>query len=173
MAKVLPVQELEFLKLTSPNYRELISRLGKLGHSIPDITQYAEHVCASWFRLGEVHMAEARAMPRVKCARAIYSRAYYAAYNASKALRYFANGVVSLKGDDHGKAVDLPDDFPDKAQWASRLTKLYQCRLYADYDNWSDTTVLYPYKPKNAIDEAEEFIDAVRLYLVGKFQISI
>ncbi len=61
--------------------------------------------------------------------RAAYSRAYYAAYNASKAIRYHVNGVVSLKGDDHQAAPELPGDFPDLDQWSQLVAALYEHRL--------------------------------------------
>lgn len=85
-----------------------------------------------------------------------------------------ANGFVSLKGDDHSKvSVDLAVDFPDRASWSQRLAKLYTCRLYADYDNWSDTAANFPLKAGAAISEAEQFIDVVRKYLKDKFKLAL
>ncbi|MDO9013674.1 MAG: HEPN domain-containing protein, partial [Polynucleobacter sp.] len=169
MPKKPPVHELKFLKL-SPNYFELTSKLSELGCPNHDINQYAQHVCEAWFRLGEQHLEEAKQLLHVGCLRAAYSRAYYAAYNASKGTRYIYKGFVSLKGDDHGKAsTELPPDFPDVANWASTISVLYEHRLHADYDNWSDTPSTYTLQPNQAIKEAENFISEARDYINNKF----
>jgi len=163
-----PVPELEFLKLSS-NYLELTRKLSTLAFSAPDLGDYANHVCAAWFRLGEAHLLEAKNMPAQYCSRAIYSRAYYAAYNASKGVRYLVQGFVSLKGDDHNKAsTDLPKDFPDVGQWANRLSILYENRLRADYDNWVSTEQEFNITPEAAIADAEAFIREARNYLESK-----
>lgn len=169
MVKIaLPVHELEFLKL-STNHLEFARKLSTLGWPTPDLARYAQHVCTAWFQLGEEHLAEAKKILAVGCPRACFSRAYYAAYNASKGVRYMVQGFVSLKGDDHSKASsDLPGDFPDVGSWASRVGKLYEHRLRADYDNWGTTASEHTMKPDEAIAEAEAFIHAARHYLNAK-----
>ena len=168
MSKKPPVNELEFLKLTA-NHLELGRKLSTLGISTLDLHHYALHVCEAWFRLGEEHLAEAKKLLLAGCPRAVYSRAYYAAYNSSKGARYIVQGFVSLKADDHGKAsTDLPGDFPNVANWASRISVLYEHRLHADYDNWSNTTAGLILTPTNAVDEAEAFISEARTYLNSK-----
>lgn len=165
MSKKPPVNELEFLKL-SANHLDLARKLSTLGFLTPDLYQNAQYVCESWFRLGEEHLAEAKNLLSVGCPRSVYSRAYYAAYNASKGTRYIAQGFVSLKGDDHGKAsTELPGNFPNIATWASRISILYEHRLHADYDNWSNTSEGFTLTPANAIAEAEAFINVARTYL--------
>lgn len=112
MAKPPPVSELEFLKIAD-NFWELTAKLQKLGIQVSELKDYAGHVCGCWFRLAEEHLAEAKTALASNSVRSAYSRAYYAAYNASKAARYFSAGSVSLRGDDHRKAgPDLPTDFP-------------------------------------------------------------
>jgi|GEM_PF-2870818 len=166
--KTLPVHELEFLKL-SANHLELARKLTMLGWPTPDLASYAQHVCTAWFRLGEEHLVEAKKILAAGCHRACFSRAYYAAYNASKGVRYMVQGFVSLKGDDHSKASsDLPGDFPDVGSWASRVSKLYEHRLRADYDNWDTTASEHTLKPDEAVAEAEAFIQAARNYLNAK-----
>jgi uncharacterized protein (UPF0332 family) len=166
--KALPVHELDFLKL-SANHLELARKLTTLGWPTPDLTHYAQHVCAAWFRLGEEHLAESKKILTAGCHRACFSRAYYAAYNASKGVRYMVQGFVSLKGDDHSKAsTDLPGDFPDVGLWASRVSRLYEHRLRADYDNWASTASEQSLNPDQAVTEAEEFIEAARSYLNAK-----
>jgi len=83
-------------------------------------------------------------------------------------------GAVSLKADDHTSAsTDLPDDFPDQAQWSSRIVLLYEHRLRADYDNWSDTARKHSLSPGDAVQLAEEFVGEVRSYLNAKFGMSL
>ena len=169
MSKPPPVPELEFLKL-SANHAELVSKLSALGCPTPDIRQFAEHVGEAWFRLGEEHLNEAKSLLSSGCRRAVYSRAYYAAYNASKGTRYLVKGIVSLKGDDHGKAsMDLPDDFPDVEKWGQRLSALYENRLRADYDNWLTTAKDLTSSPDDAVTEADAFVNESRSYLNSKF----
>lgn len=158
------------MKLTG-NYQELRRKLHELG--IPDapVADGASDVCRRWFRLGEKHLREARQASSHGLKRATYSRAYYAAYNASKAVRYMAFGTVSLKGDDHRKAPDLPSDFPDAATWSDALTRLYENRLRADYDNWIGTERNFSEKPDQAVQSARRFLRTTRTYLNGRFGI--
>lgn len=168
-----PVHELDFLKF-SANHLELNRKLTILGCTAPELGLYAQHVCIAWFRLGEEHLTEAKQIQAAGCIRAVFSRAYYAAYNASKGMRYMTQGFVSLKSDDHGKASsELPGDFPEVATWAGRLSLLYEHRLRADYDNWSSTQAEFTLKPAKAILEAEEFIAAARSYLNSKCSIGL
>jgi len=139
MSKRPLVDELRFLKL-SGNHLELSQKLMEIGVPAPDVLEFARFVCEAWFHLGEQHLAEASKLNKKQCARAVYSRSYYAAYNVSKATRYLASGHVSLKGDDHGKAIDLPGNFPDTPRWSKAITTLYEHRLRADYDNWVCST---------------------------------
>ncbi|MGC7406091.1 HEPN domain-containing protein [Pandoraea pneumonica] len=156
------------MKLSS-NFLELERKLSTLGWPTPGLSKYAKHVGASWFRLAEEHLDEAKKIRKSGCSRACFSRAYYAAYNASKSVRYMVQGNVSLKGDDHSKASsDLPRDFPDVGSWASRVGKLYEHRLRADYDNWGSTTSENTMRPSEAIADAEAFLVAAKDYLNKK-----
>lgn len=113
-------------------------------------------------------MAESKLALAAKCGRATLSRAYYAAYSASKSVRYFAQGFVSLKGDDHGMASqDLPGNFPNVAHWAQRISILYENRIRADYDNWSTTQSDFTLTPIQAVAEAEAFVTEARAYLIS------
>lgn len=167
-----PVPELEFLKL-SGNHAELVTKLSSLNCSTPIIREYAKHVCEAWFNLGIQHLNEAKAFQSLACPRAIYSRSYYAAYNTSKAVRYMVQGQVSLKGDDHKQASSLPDDFPDVANWSSKIGTLYQNRLRADYDNWISTQSEFSNTTSEAITIAEEFVNESKAYLNSKFGLTL
>lgn len=173
MPKKPPVSELEFLKL-SGNHAELTRKLAVLGCETPDISRYAAHVCKAWFGLGEAHLDESKKLIVAECPRAAYSRAYYAAYNASKGVRYMSHGYVSLKGDDHGRAsTELPADFPDVATWVAKISILYEQRLRADYDNWSSSADEFTISAAQAIDDANAFVDAARLYLNTKYRLKL
>lgn len=173
MPKKPPVSELQFLKI-SANFRELSQKLTVLGLSAPDIREYANHVCECWFKLAEEHLVDARSALASNSVRSAYSRAYYAAYNASKAARYFTAGFVSLKGDDHAKAAtDLPDDLTDVEQWSRTIVSLYEHRLRADYDNWSDTQQMHSISSTDAVRLADEFVQIVRAYMATKHGVTL
>jgi uncharacterized protein (UPF0332 family) len=115
------------------------------------------------------HLEDARQSLAANRARATFSRSYYAAYNASKAVRYIVNGLVSLKGDDHPKASsDLPDDFPNVDRWSEVVTNLYEHRLRADYDNWDTTAAEHILTAAASFSLASEFVHRCRLYLSAK-----
>jgi len=169
-----PVHELQFLKLTA-NHLEFDRKLTELHLPNPALGQHAEYIGAAWFHLGDEHLAEVRSLLRLKSVpvRAIYSRSYYAAYNASKGIRYLTAGFVSLKGDDHGKAAELPGDFPDKEKWAKLISTLYENRLRADYDNWTTTQADFSESPNDAAKAAQDFIKIARNYINAKLGATI
>jgi len=103
----------------------------------------------------------------------VYSRAYYAAYNASKAVRYVVRGFVSLRGDDHKKVADLPTSFPDVDSWVAKLPLLYEHRLRADYDNWSDTAVENVLSPAACLAAAAEFLKAAEQFLLAEYGLKV
>jgi uncharacterized protein (UPF0332 family) len=169
MPKQPPVHETEFLKI-SRNHRELARTLSTIGIQAPEVLEYAKQLSKCWFTLAEEHLREANAALAAHCERAVFSRSYYAAYNASKAVRYITNGAVSVKSDDHSKAsADLPSDLPNVDQRAQEITQLYEHRLRADYDNWSDTTTSNTLTPADAISLADAFISEVRAHVNQKF----
>jgi uncharacterized protein (UPF0332 family) len=172
MGKKPPIDEVEFLRRVR-NHGELSRCLSDLNLPAPDLPEYVRHVAECWFRLGADHLDEAERANTVGCARTTLSRAYYAAYNASKAIRYLVYGVVSLKGDDHGKASSLPDDFPEPDKWAEKITDLYVNRLLADYDNWSSTATTHTLTPESALKCASQFLDTAREYVDNKFGITL
>lgn len=159
--------EVGFLKLCA-NHQEFGSKLRQL--HIPDgaVVRKAGEIAAKWFGLAEEHLREARQSQVSKGTRSTYSRAYYAAYNASKAVRFMHKGTVSLHGDDHAKANELPDDFVDSPKWSMTITDLYADRLRADYDNWDETAASFARTPSDAIALAEEFLTIARDYLKTK-----
>jgi hypothetical protein len=173
MAKPPRVHELEFLKLTQ-NHAEFARKLGELQlASDGDLVLHAHHVALCWYQLSLEHLDEARLAAAGGAKRTVYSRAYYAAYNASKAVRYLFHGWVSLKGDDHQQASVLPPDFPDAPKWSLAVTRLYEDRLHADYDNWRSTATDFTSTTTDAVTIAETFIAAAKAYLLTKYQVKV
>ena len=147
--------ELEFIQITR-NHGEFADKLRKLGleDAANLVSANARYVGLRWLALGRKHLADARQELKFGSDSAAFSRAYYAAYNASKSVRYIVTGRVSLKGDDHGEASELPDDFPAVDRWAEAITKLYEHRLRADYDNWRSTNSELTLSAREAVDQA-------------------
>ena len=52
------------------------------------------------------------------------SRLYYAAYNASRAVRLYVSGDYSTDIRDHQKFERLPNDFPNRAQYVNQIDVL-------------------------------------------------
>ena len=132
-----------------------------------------EGVIKCWFVLAQEHANELIALAPSQTPRAVYSRSYYAAYNASKAVRYACFGIVSLKGDDHRKVSELPDSFPNVDAWARDLQVLYEHRLRADYDNWADTPNEHTLKPADCRDLALRFLEDCRSFLLGGYNLNV
>jgi hypothetical protein len=171
---VSPTDERRFLN-SIRNHAEFRRNLSDL-LMVTDLPVFDGRVLAittCWLKLGDEHMLDATAAHSAGRTRAAYSRAYYAAYNASKAVRYHVNGRVSLKGDDHKAAQELPDDFPDVDKWSKILAVLYEHRLRADYDNWSDTAVEHTLAPNDCISQAQQFMAECRQDLLYKFGVTL
>lgn len=168
-----PVAELEFLKVCR-NHGEFKRNLDALGLDGELVTEYAQHLGVCWYRLALEHLDDAKDALNQKRILSTYSRAYYSAYNASKAARYLVQGHASLTGDDHKVAGSgLPDDFPEVVRWSERITLLYQHRLSADYDNWTDTAAKFTITTEDAVESASEFVMTVKEYLTKKFGFEI
>jgi HEPN domain-containing protein len=163
------VPETEFLTLTG-NHAKLWANLRALGHegAAAAIRRNAVYVGSTWLALAREHLEDAVAALPTQKRRMVYSRSYYAAYNASKAVRYLVYGTVSLLGDDHRQASDLPDDFPHIDTWAEAIPKLREHRLLSGYDNWRVTSSGFTLTPEEAVSLAREFIDDAESYLKGK-----
>jgi hypothetical protein len=93
------------MRITS-NHGEFGRKLTALGHPAASgqIKRHAHFVGLCWFQLSLEHLEDAKCSLAAARSRATFSRSYYAAYNASKAIRYIVDGAVSVTGDDHAKA---------------------------------------------------------------------
>lgn len=162
---------LELLK----NHAEFKSTLMLLTMSgdLPVLERHVYAVARKWFELARLHYADAAAADIRRNPRAVYSRSYYAAYNASKAVRYVVRGFVSLRGDDHKKVADLPDNFPDVDSWGAKLPILYEHRLRADYDNWSGTPTENVLSPGECLAQSEAFLNAAAQFLLTEYGLTV
>lgn len=156
----------EILKLGNHREARRILHAVSGGVNLPWLEAAADRVARRWFRLAQQHMRIARGFEELPRAwRVMVSRSYYAAYSASKSVRFFVDGRVSLGVDDHKKVGDLPHDFPDRERWSNFTTELRRDRNLADYDPWSHTRRALTYQPKDAMSKAAEFVTACRDYL--------
>lgn len=165
-----PVDERRLLKLVKNHgeFQRILTELA-MTSDLGGFEKLVSEVALCWLRLGIEHREDARACLVARRERASVSRAYYAAYNASKAVRYRVTGIISLKGDDHQKVSELPDDFNNVTTWARILTTLYEHRLRSDYDNWSQTPAEQTLTASDCVDHADGFITDCRTYLAKKF----
>ncbi|WP_218673768.1 hypothetical protein, partial [Candidatus Entotheonella palauensis] len=105
----MPVNDERRLLRGIRNHAEFRAKLIELSLSsdLQSFDKQVDDVMRCWFDLAREHLDDAKSAHRTRRSRAVYSRAYYSVYNASKAIRYRVNGFVSLRGDDHQKAGDL------------------------------------------------------------------
>jgi len=95
------------------------------------------------------------------------SRAYYACYAASRAVRLGVFARYSQETDDHKRAGDLPKDFPDLERWQDVLIKLRGDRNLADYDHTATQRTLEN-TSADYVRMTGEFLAASRDYLRAK-----
>jgi sulfur relay (sulfurtransferase) DsrC/TusE family protein len=153
-------------------FKQKLTKL-KLTNDFATFDAAVVDVVASWFKLAKEHSVEMAKLDVDQLPRAAYSRAYYAAYNASKAVRYMSRGVVSLHGDDHRKIADLPDTFPNVNMWARELQVMYQHRLRADYDNWTQTPSEHTLKPRECTELARKFLETCETFLKDVYKVTV
>jgi hypothetical protein len=172
--KPAPTDERQFLRLVK-NHADLRKKLVTLtlNSDLHTFDHHMQSVAASWFELAKEHLAEISKMDVKSCPRTAYSRSYYAAYNASKAVRYVVYGEISLGGDDHRKVAELPDSFPSVSSWAVRLTQLYEHRLRADYDNWTESATENTLAPEDSRAAAVEFLGACKMFLLNEYGVVV
>lgn len=137
-----------------------------------DLSWYNEEVHAvvcRWVNLAMQHLRTARGLaPKPRNWRGVVSRSYYAAYNASRALRYAVSGSIKLDVDDHKVVGDLPPDFPNRAAWSTFLIDLRKDRNLADYEPWTKTLSALSERPRTSLDRTEEFLRQSKTYLRKK-----
>jgi len=127
------------------------------------------NVAHHWFLLASQHLRVARQLvsePRVW--RTVISRSYYAAYNASRGVRYLVKGSVKLDASDHQDVGDLPDDFPQRPAWSTFLTEMRKDRNIADYEPWIGMRSTLSHPPSVSVTRTDEFLRESKAYLRAK-----
>jgi len=133
----------------------------------PSLAAYDEAVkttCRYHITLASDHLAAARSSKGPHW-RTRVSRAYYAAYAASRAVRFYVTGGFSSEVEDHKKVAELPDDFPGLADWNDALTQMRHDRNLADYDAWPDCREKLNKPPLDTFDLASRFVQEAKRYL--------
>lgn len=118
-------------------------------------------------KLSRDHLLFAKSIKGNHAWRQKVSRAYYACYNASKALRLANSGHYSQEGADHKKIADLPSGFNQKAFWGNFLTKFRSDRNLADYDHLKRSGDM-SHTPKEYLKYSDEFYNEVKRYLINR-----
>jgi hypothetical protein len=152
-----------------PNHQRVRKALESILHR-GALTPYDEAVkatCRCYLRLAQAHLRIVRRRPVLDW-RTRVSRAYYASYNASRAVRFFVYGQVANDVEDHKRVGELPNDFPDRDTWSTRLTDMRVDRNTADYDPWPDSRVGLKSRPEVNAQRAREFWRAALLYLKAR-----
>ncbi len=127
------------------------------------------HVHNVWegIKLAQIHLRFAKSAAGRWNWRHRVSRAYYACYCASRAVRLAHNGSFSTEVEDHKKIGQLPDDFPGKDVWAELFVKFRGDRNLADYDHTVSISAL-EYTTNVYVKHADEFLREVIAYLRHK-----
>jgi hypothetical protein len=120
-----------------------------------------------WLSLARDHLSAARSAS-TRHWRSQVSRSYYAAYTASRAVRYYVTGHVRQDAGDHKDVTELPDDFPDRSHWVSALTDLHSARSRSDYDAWTDVLQSLPREPSVLLSLADRFVATAARYLTDR-----
>lgn len=92
------------------------------------------------------------------------SRLYYAAYNASRAVRLYTNGEYSTEVKDHQRSGHLPEDFPGRSRYSNQLAVLRDDRNTCDYDHISSAKDLV-LGSRASVELVNDFLSDVRKYL--------
>ena len=87
-----------------------------------------------FFSLGNKHLYVAKKLVASGVKRSTVSRAYYACYSYSRAVRYKVSGHYEVDQKDHNKIGELPKDFPNLAHWNTVLAEMRLDRNTADYE---------------------------------------
>ena len=95
------------------------------------------------------------------------SRLYYAAYNASRAVRLLVTGDYSSNVKDHQKFNKLPNDFPSRDRYVNKLAVLREDRNTCDYDHNSKVRDLV-LGTRDSTELVHEFLRDANAYISNK-----
>jgi hypothetical protein len=153
----------EFLELNLEKTITCLTRVLDASAMASLRAEQAQHVHALVV-LAENHLTFSKSIPGRRHWRHIVSRSYYAAYIASKAVRYAADNAFSKEARDHLEIGTLPKDFPNKPRWSSLLSTFRGDRNIADYDHLAKSSELEE-SPNEYRRKSEQFVELVKTYL--------
>jgi hypothetical protein len=127
------------------------------------------HVRNVWEGIGlaRAHLRFAKSTGGPSNWRQRVSRAYYACYCASRAVRLAQHGGFSTDVEDHKKIGQLPDDFPRRDVWAELFVKFRGDRNLADYDPTVGASAL-EHTTREYVERADRFLRDAVAYLRSK-----
>jgi hypothetical protein len=117
--------------------------------------------------LGNSHFRTARRASGPGSWRQRVSRAYYACYCISRAVRLAVNGAYTTDPADHKKVGNLPNGFPSSATWSDFLIKFRGDRNIADYDH-TDCRKNLEMSDAEYVEQTEKFIRQAKGYLKNR-----
>jgi uncharacterized protein (UPF0332 family) len=115
-------------------------------------------------KLSNAHYQAAKRAIGLACWRQRVSRAYYACYCMSRAIRLGVKGIYNTKPNDHESIGDLPSDFPSKNDWSDFLIKFRGDRNIADYDHTECRRSL-EMSDAEYMEKTQEFLREAKNYL--------
>jgi uncharacterized protein (UPF0332 family) len=131
--------------------------------------QSVQSTAGAFIKLARAHLRDAKRLPPSRSPwRSVVSRAYYAVYSASRAVRYLVYGHIDRDVEDHKKVGELPNDFPDRASWSTKLVSMRKDRNLADYESGPESYGRLTSSPTTSLQDAEQFLRIVLSYLNAK-----
>lgn len=117
--------------------------------------------------LGKYHFNFARRQALPRDWRQVVSRAYYAAYSVSRAIRLMETGEFSRDVKDHQRFDRLPNAFRQVAMYSNKLELMRDDRNICDYDHSAQVSDLTSTPPDTLRLVAQFMLDA-KAYLLTK-----
>lgn len=152
----------------SSNTREVISVLAGVvsEEAVLQLNRELERHVFLLLELAEEHCVLAESVSSSRWRQKV-SRAYYAAYNARRAVELYVNGVYKTDSSDHKNLHKMPDDFPGKETKVARLRDLREDRNAADYDHLAEESILIM-PAADAVAFSRKFLADAEEYLSNK-----
>jgi hypothetical protein len=156
----------------SPHLLRAATNVRQLKHNLVNVIDAAAigaieaEICANviqLYRLGRHHYSFAIRQHN-RSWRQKVSRLYYGAFNVSRSVRLCVNGEFSEDSSDHKKIGALPDDFPNQATYANRLSVLRDDRNLCDYDHTALSADLV-LDVDSSVQLVEDFLRDAQSYL--------
>jgi len=148
------------------SWRRGVSIERRAGAAIEDLSkkacQFRLRLAKEFFRAAQIQITQTKPNYRI-----VIGRGYYSMYHNVRALVYFSHG-----GDDfeaHSTvAKEIPEDFPDKADWQNKFRIARLERNRADYDPFPLANKSYKASAENVFNDTKNLVSEVTRYLRSK-----